>query len=115
MNLAHIEDLPSEDEGIVDDYDVATRDGTQPEQGRIQDYIGQQLTRFSNEAGHALGVPFGSPEAETTLRGFIDRIRRGCRRMARKMNCMASPDDAFVAAAGGSAAGGSAARSRSHR
>ncbi|CAO2164020.1 unnamed protein product [Urochloa humidicola] len=110
MNVAHIEDLPSEDEGIVDDYDLATREGTRPERGPIQDYIGHQLTRFSNEAGHALGVPFGSPEAETTLRGFIDRIRRGCRRMARKMNCIAAPDDAFVAAAGGSAA-----RSGSHR
>ncbi|CAO2164609.1 unnamed protein product [Urochloa humidicola] len=104
MNVAHIEDLPSEDEGIVDDYNLATREGTQPERCPMQDYIGHQLTRFSNEAGHALGVPFGSPEAETTLRGFIDRIRRGCRRMARKMNCIAAPDDAFVAAAGGSAA-----------
>ncbi|CAO2207697.1 unnamed protein product [Urochloa humidicola] len=102
MNSAHIEDLPSDPEDTIDPYDVATRKGTQPERAPMEDYIGQQLSRFSNEAGHALAVPFGSPEAETVLRGFLERVRRGCRRMARKLNCMASHDEPFVGAASGS-------------
>ncbi|CAN6201655.1 unnamed protein product [Urochloa humidicola] len=102
MNSAHIEDLPSDPEDTIDPYDVATREGSQPERAPMEDYIGQQLSRFSNEAGHALAIPFGSPEAESVLRGFLERVRRGCRRMARKLNCMASHDEPFVGAASGS-------------
>ncbi|CAN6237927.1 unnamed protein product [Urochloa humidicola] len=68
----------------------------------MEDYIGQQVSHYSYEAGHALAVPFGSPEAKTTLRGFFERVRRGCRRMAWKLNCMASHDEAFVGVASGS-------------
>ncbi|CAN6236263.1 unnamed protein product [Urochloa humidicola] len=102
MNQANIEDLPSDPEDTNDPYDIHTRTGTQPERGPFEDYVGQQLSCFSNEAGHALSVPYGSPDAESTLRGFLERVRRGCRRLARRMNCMASPDEAFVGAGGGS-------------
>ncbi|CAO2161607.1 unnamed protein product [Urochloa humidicola] len=113
MSMGHIEDLPSDPEDNVDPYDEATRTGTQPERGPIEDYVGQQLARFSNEAGHALAVPFGSPQAETTLRGFLERVRVGCRRLARKLNCMASPDEAFVGGVGGSGVRSASARDTS--
>ncbi|CAL5032543.1 unnamed protein product [Urochloa decumbens] len=89
MNSAHIEDLPSDPEDTIDRYDVATREGTQPERAPKEDYIGQQLSRFSNKAGHAMA-----------------RFRLGCRRMARKLNCMASHDEVFVGGATGSGVAG---------
>ncbi|CAL4995433.1 unnamed protein product [Urochloa decumbens] len=113
MDPRHIEDLPSESEDS-DAYDDLTRGGTQPQRGPIEDYLGQQLSRIANEAGQALGVPYGSQGESSALRGFIERVRRGARRMARKMNCIAAPDEAFVAGDGGGA-GVSAARSRSSR
>ncbi|CAN6215039.1 unnamed protein product [Urochloa humidicola] len=114
MTAGHIEDLPSDPEDALDPYDESTRPGTQPERAHLEDYIGQQLARFSNEAGHALVVPFGSLRAETTLRGFLERVRQGYRRMARKLNCMASPDEAFAVGAGGSGVhSGGSARQRS--
>ncbi|CAL4933146.1 unnamed protein product [Urochloa decumbens] len=74
MTSHNIEDLPSDPEDAIDPYDLATRTGTQPERAPIEDYLGQQLAHFSNEAGHALAVPFGSPEAESTLRGFLEGV-----------------------------------------
>ncbi|TKV95700.1 hypothetical protein SEVIR_9G379433v4 [Setaria viridis] len=47
--------------------------------------VGQQLGKFANETGQALSVPIGSPE---------ERLRRGCRKMAFKMNCLATPTPA---------------------
>ncbi|CAL5076161.1 unnamed protein product [Urochloa decumbens] len=115
MDPRHIEDLPSEFEDS-DAYDDLTRGGTQPQRGPIEDYLGQQLSRIANEAGQALGVPYGSQGESSALRGFIERVRRGARRMARKMNCMAAPDEAFVGGDGGGGGGSiSAARSRSSR
>ncbi|CAO2041300.1 unnamed protein product [Urochloa humidicola] len=70
LDPSNIEDLPSESEG-TDEYDDLTRKGTQPQRGPVEDLVGQQLCRLSNEAGHALGVPYGSQEESTALRGFI--------------------------------------------
>ncbi|CAL5075095.1 unnamed protein product [Urochloa decumbens] len=112
MTSDNIGDLPSDPEDAIDPYDLTTRTGTQPERAPIEDYLGQQLARFSNEAGHALAVPFGSPEAESTLRGFLERFRRGCKRMARRLNCMSAPDQAFV---GGSGLADVPSRSARHR
>ncbi|XP_072149014.1 uncharacterized protein [Setaria viridis] len=86
-----IEDAPSEDDAdIADVYDTVTRYGTQPERAPLHDYMGQQLARLSNEAGvimeHAIG------EGDGLLRAFAERVRKSCRRMAMRMNCMTSSD-----------------------
>ncbi|CAL5058786.1 unnamed protein product [Urochloa decumbens] len=92
----HIEDLPSDSEDVYDEYDYLTRNGRQPERGPLEDYIGQQLGRFANEASQALSVPVGSLEEASVLRGFLQRFQPGCRKMAFKLNCMAprEPPDA---------------------
>ncbi|CAL4969953.1 unnamed protein product [Urochloa decumbens] len=91
----HIEDLPSDSEDVYNEYDYLTRKGRQPERGPLEDYIGQQLGRFANEASQALSVPVGSLEEASVLRGFLQRFQRGCRKMAFKLNCMAPrPPDA---------------------
>jgi len=71
LHDTHIEDLPSDPEDVFAEYDAHTRMGTQPERGPFEDYIGQQLSRFDNEAGQALRVPIGSPDEATVLRGFL--------------------------------------------
>uniref|UniRef100_K3XQ43 SWIM-type domain-containing protein n=1 Tax=Setaria italica TaxID=4555 RepID=K3XQ43_SETIT len=86
-----IEDAPSDsDADIADAYDTVTRYGTQPERAPLHDYMGQQLARLSNEAGvimeHAVG------EGDGLLRQFAERVRKSCRRMAMRMNCMSSSD-----------------------
>uniref|UniRef100_K3ZZ77 SWIM-type domain-containing protein n=1 Tax=Setaria italica TaxID=4555 RepID=K3ZZ77_SETIT len=86
-----IEDAPSDDDAdIADAYDTVTRHGTQPERAPLHDYMGQQLARLSNEAGvimeHAVG------EGDSLLRAFAERVRKSCRRMAMRMNCMTSSD-----------------------
>ncbi|CAO2037609.1 unnamed protein product [Urochloa humidicola] len=91
MGASNIEDLPSDPEDVFPEYDEFTRTGRQPERGPFEDYIGQQLGRFANEAEQALSVPIGSLEEAGVLRGFIQRFRRGCRKMAFKMNCLARP------------------------
>lgn len=39
MNPRHIEDVPSDDEGVADPYDTATLAGTQPQRGPFEDFI----------------------------------------------------------------------------
>uniref|UniRef100_K3YCS2 SWIM-type domain-containing protein n=1 Tax=Setaria italica TaxID=4555 RepID=K3YCS2_SETIT len=80
-----IEDAPSDDDAdIADVYDTVTRHGTQPECAPLHDYM------LSNEAGvimeHAVG------EGDGLLRAFAERVRKSCRRMAMRMNCMTSSD-----------------------
>uniref|UniRef100_K3ZZ95 Aminotransferase-like plant mobile domain-containing protein n=1 Tax=Setaria italica TaxID=4555 RepID=K3ZZ95_SETIT len=86
-----IEYAPSDDDAdIADAYDTVTRHGTQPERAPLHDYMGQQLARLLNEAGvimeHAVG------EGDGPLRAFAERVRKSCRRMAMRMNCMMSSD-----------------------
>lgn len=90
MDATHIEDLPSDPEDVFEEYDAHTRMGRQPERGPFEDYLGHQIGRFANEAGQALSVPIGSPDEATVLRGFLQRFRRGCWKMAYKLNCLSS-------------------------
>ncbi|XP_039775220.1 uncharacterized protein LOC120642688 [Panicum virgatum] len=90
MDATNIEDLPSDPEDVFDEYDAHTRMGRQPERGPFEDYIGHQIGRFANEAGQTLSVPIGSPDEATVLRTFLQRFRRGCRKMAFKLNCLSA-------------------------
>ncbi|TVU34636.1 hypothetical protein EJB05_16477, partial [Eragrostis curvula] len=91
---AHIADLPDSDDedDLLDEYDVSTRDGTQPERAPLHNYTATQLARLANEAGHVLRHPEGSVEELGALRSFAQRIRRSCRRLALKFNCIQRED-----------------------
>uniref|UniRef100_K3ZMP9 Aminotransferase-like plant mobile domain-containing protein n=1 Tax=Setaria italica TaxID=4555 RepID=K3ZMP9_SETIT len=78
MDTTNIEDLPSDPKDIFPKYDEVTRSG-------------QQLGRFANEAGQALSIPIRSPEEASVLRGFLQRLRWGYRKIAFKMNCLLAP------------------------
>uniref|UniRef100_K3YD48 Aminotransferase-like plant mobile domain-containing protein n=1 Tax=Setaria italica TaxID=4555 RepID=K3YD48_SETIT len=86
-----IEDAPSDsDVDIADAYDTVTRYGTQPERAPLHDNMGQQFARLSNEAGVVMEHAVGSGDG--LLRQFAERVRKSCRRMAMRMNCMSSSD-----------------------
>uniref|UniRef100_A0A0D9X712 Uncharacterized protein n=1 Tax=Leersia perrieri TaxID=77586 RepID=A0A0D9X712_9ORYZ len=65
-----IEDLPSDDDDIVDEYDLMIRYGTQPERAPLQDYMAQQLARLANEAGVAMSHASSSTNNGGALRMF---------------------------------------------
>ncbi|CAO2147830.1 unnamed protein product [Urochloa humidicola] len=104
MDAQHIEDLPSDPDDVFDEYDDLTRQGTQPQRGPMEDYIGQQLGRFANESLQALSVPIGDPDEASRLRAYLQRFHRGCRKMAFKLDCFAPREPAHAGDASGSAA-----------
>ncbi|CAN6310225.1 unnamed protein product [Urochloa humidicola] len=104
MDAQHIEDLPSDPDDVFDEYDDLTRQGTQPQRGPMEDYIGQQLGRFANDSLQALSVPIGDPDEASRLRAYLQRFHRGCRKMAFKLNCFAPREPAHAGDASGSAA-----------
>ncbi|TVU24653.1 hypothetical protein EJB05_27102, partial [Eragrostis curvula] len=59
-----IADLPDsgDEDDLIDDYDAATRVGTQPERAPLHNYTATQMGRLDNEAAHALRHPQGSAE-----------------------------------------------------
>ncbi|TVU39713.1 hypothetical protein EJB05_13149, partial [Eragrostis curvula] len=71
-----IADLPDsgDEDDLIDDYDAAT--------------LATQMGRLANEAAHALRHPQGSAEELGALRSFAQRVRRSCRRLALKLNCI---------------------------
>lgn len=86
-----IEDAPSDSsDDIADVYDTVTRYGTQPERAPLNDYMGQQLARLSNEVGMVMERAVGSGDG--LLRQFAERVRKSCKRMSMRMNCMSSSD-----------------------
>lgn len=52
--------------------------------------MGQQLARLANEAGVVMEHAVGSGDG--VFRQFAERVRRSCRRMTIKMNCMSATD-----------------------
>ncbi|KAF8689869.1 hypothetical protein HU200_041501 [Digitaria exilis] len=89
----NMEDVDTDAE---DDYDVDTRWGNQPERAPLHDHM---LSRIVNDAGVAMRH---SNDARF-LRSFVERVRRTCRRMALKLNCMtANPVDPALAPGGSS-------------
>ncbi|CAO2038609.1 unnamed protein product [Urochloa humidicola] len=88
-------DTDDEADDITDAYDRLTREGTQVERAPVQNYMAQQLGRLANEAGVAMAHTSGG-NAGAYLRAFAERVRRSCRRMAQKLNCIPPPDAAFT-------------------
>ncbi|RLN30593.1 hypothetical protein C2845_PM05G32890 [Panicum miliaceum] len=86
---AHIDD----EDDIVDEYDDITRAGVQPERVPLENYM---LARLANEAGVSIAHASGGQNGDGHLRAFAERVRRSCKRMAGKLNCIAAPDDQFV-------------------
>uniref|UniRef100_K3Y2N5 Aminotransferase-like plant mobile domain-containing protein n=1 Tax=Setaria italica TaxID=4555 RepID=K3Y2N5_SETIT len=84
-----IEDAPSDSsDDIADVYDTVTRYGTQPKRAPLHDYM--QLARLANEAGLVMERAVGSGDG--LLRQFAERVRKSCRRMTMRMNCVSSSD-----------------------
>nr|XP_034601262.1 uncharacterized protein LOC117861840 [Setaria viridis] len=86
-----IEDAPSNlsnDIAVV--YNTVTCYGTQPERAPLHDYMGQQLARLANKADVVMERTVRSGDG--VLRQFVERVRKRCRRMAMRMNCMSSTD-----------------------
>ncbi|CAN6206593.1 unnamed protein product [Urochloa humidicola] len=98
-------DTDDEADDITDAYDRLTHEGTQVERAPIQNYLAQQL-------GVAMAHTSGG-NAGGYLRAFAERVRRSCRRMAQKLNCIPPPDAAF--APGEQSSGPSRATSSSRR
>ncbi|KAK3123049.1 hypothetical protein QOZ80_8AG0623020 [Eleusine coracana subsp. coracana] len=69
------EDPEDADLDTVDEYDLMTRQGSQPERAPLHNYMAQQLGRIGNEAGRALMHPRGSQEELGTLRDFVGQSR----------------------------------------
>jgi len=87
-----------DDDDIVDEYNDITRSGVQPERAPLQNYMAQQLGRLANEAGVAMVHASQGGNGGGHLRAFAERVRRSCKRMAAKLNCIARPDEAFALA-----------------
>ncbi|CAN6285959.1 unnamed protein product [Urochloa humidicola] len=104
-------DTDDEEDDITDAYDRLIREGTQVERAPIQNYMGQQLGRLANEAGVAMAHTSGG-NAGAYLRAFAERVRRSCRRMAQRLNCIPPPDAAF---APGAPSSGPSSRATSSR
>ncbi|RLN42961.1 hypothetical protein C2845_PM01G46500 [Panicum miliaceum] len=100
-------DIDDEDD-IVDEYNDITRARVQPERAPLENYVAQQLARLANKAGVAMAHASGGENGGGHLRAFAERVRRSCKRMAAKLNCIVAPNDQFVQLA--ARAGASSAR-----